>query len=139
VVPDPFGSAEPRGSLKITQTLPDQTLRMFRREAAEGRPDEQLGFVLVIERQGVHVPRNGCELRWTYQDADGPRDVQDLSLVEQPVNHVAQDRNSCVTNTRVWVPLSSRLQGYEHIVVKLELLVDDHVIDTAISDPFTLG
>ena len=72
-------------------------------------------------------------------DADGPTPVADPSLVSQPAQHLRPDPKSCVTQTRLWVPLAPGLEDYEHIAVRIELFAGDHLLSSAMSEGIPLG
>ena len=130
---------EPSGDVSVRQTLRNQTLRMFRAEAAESRPGEALGLVLDVVRTGKDVAPGGCRLVWSFLDADGPTPVADPSLVAQPAKHVRPDPTSCTTQARLWVPLAAGLEGYENIAVRVELYAADDLLGSATSETVPLG
>lgn len=138
-LPNPFDDQDPTGEVTIGQTLRSQTLAMFRGEATEPGPNEELGLTLDVARSGEHVKKNGCRLVWTFVNADGPTPVSDPSLVSQPARYVQPDPGSCATQTRLWVPLAASLEGIEHLAVRVELFAGDHLLNSAVSETIPLG
>jgi hypothetical protein len=132
-------AAQPSGSVTVVHVEHNQTLRMFRREASKARLEEPVGMTLELRREGHDVETNGCRLRWTYLDMSGPAPVADPALVSQLARDVRPDPHSCVTATRLWVPVTDGLEGYERVAVKVELLAGTHILGSDRSETVTVG
>jgi hypothetical protein len=126
---------DPSGEVGIEQVLRDQTLPMFLGQATEPGPNDRLGLTLDVSRNGEHVKTNGCRLVWTLLDADVPTEV----VSGQPAKDVRPDPKSCVTQTRMWIPLTESVSTVEHLAVRVELFAGDHLLDSAVSEPIPLG
>jgi hypothetical protein len=138
-LPKLFDDASPSGSVKIVQTLRNQTLDMFNGMATTMDEDSERGVTLDIARAGQDVPSDGCRLVWTWLDADGPTPVSDAALISQAAAHVRPDKSSCSTQARVWVPQSAGLDGYARVQVRVELYAGDHLLGSDVTEPIPLG
>jgi hypothetical protein len=141
IIPNPFGGdgPTPTGRVSVLQTLRNQTLKMFRGEATQPTPDEQLGLTLDVQRSSEHASKHGCRLLWTYLDANGPTVVKDPSLVEQEAREVKGDRSTCQNPASIWIPLSSSLFGYDLIQVRVELWDGNTRLASGLSEEITMG
>ena len=52
---------------------------------------------------------------------------------------MSPDPRSCMTRTRMWVPLAATLEGVERLAVRVELFAGSHLIGAAVSETVTLG
>jgi hypothetical protein len=138
-VPKLFDDAAPSGSVRIVQTLRNQTLDMFNGTATTMDEDSERGVTLDVARTGQDVPSDGCRLVWTWLDADGPTPVSDGSLVSQPAAHVLPDKSSCSTQARVWVPHGAGLNGYVRVQVRVDLYAGDDFLGSDVTEPIPLG
>jgi hypothetical protein len=112
---------------------------MFYGQATQPRPGEALGLTLDVRRFAEHTSDDGCRLVWTFLDANGPTPVADPSLVNQRARDVDGDPMSCGTLTRIWVPRSVGLDGYDRIRVRVELWDGDRFLGAGSSEEVTLG
>jgi hypothetical protein len=137
-VPTLFKDRSPTGSLRIEQTLRNQSLDMFNGTATTIAEDEH-GLTLDIARAGEDVPSDGCRLVWTWLDANGPTAVAEAALVSQPARYVVPDKSSCSTHARVWVPMDPGLDKYGRVAVRLDMYADEHLLGSDVSEAISLG
>jgi hypothetical protein len=138
-IPKLFDDPSPSGSVRIVQTLRNQSLDMFNGTTTNMGADDEGGLTLDVSRTGEDVPSHGCRLVWTWLDADGPTPVSDPALVSQPAAHVRPDKSSCSTQARVWVPHGAGLNGYVRVQVRVDLYAGDDFLGSDVTEPIPLG